>query len=186
MNGTLKPTEDAPLASQINIPVALVGTLTTTVKRLTSQVLLFLVAYLILVTILILAGAAIGPEVRAGLFFAPVLGIMAYVYLQKKTLDAQTRAVDDRTRVVVERVENVKAGGRLGQVGNEGEVDVQVKDAKDAVIVGIDATPGILFQDSQRDYLLKIFDALGPDARRDLVEKAMELEAKRSKQLKRR
>ena len=179
MNNSLKPAEDTPSAPQINIPVALVDTLTRTVKRLTSQVLLFLVAYLILIVILILAGAAIGSEVRAGLSFIPVLGVTAYVYLQKKTLDTQTRAVDNHTRVVVESVENVKIGGRFGQGGNEGVVDVQVKDAKDAVIVGIDATPSATSQDSERDYLLKIFDGLGADGRRKMVSAAMKLQVKR-------
>jgi len=187
MNNSLKPTEDIPPSLQNNIPVALVDTLTKAVKRLTSQVLLFLIAYLILVAILILAGATIEPKVQAGLFFVPVLGIIAYVYLEKKTLDTQTRAVEDSTRVVAEKVDNSEIVGRRGKVDqNEGSVDVRVKDAKNAMIVGVDAMPGTVSQNSQRDYLLKIFDGLGADARRNLVDKAIALEAKRSRPSKRR
>jgi hypothetical protein len=62
------------------------GALNIAFNRLTSEILIFLLAYTILLIGVVVFGAGLPTELRTLLYIIPILGVVAYVWLQKRTI----------------------------------------------------------------------------------------------------
>src|SRR5438876_1425239 len=79
--------------------------LTRAFDKLTSQIFIFLLAYVILLIGLAVFGSGLIVTLRSLLYILPVLGVIAYLWQQRKTIrrDGEDRGID------------VKAGKITGQ-----------------------------------------------------------------------
>jgi hypothetical protein len=140
--------------------------------KLTSEVLVFLLAYVILVIALVTLRERI-PETLAGLLYViPVLGIVAYAWLRKRTVVRAPHAPGVSVRALF--VKDAYVGGVRGPAParGEGPVDVSVGIASgSATAVGVDA--GAEGDDAR--YLGTIFRELTPSHRRQLIASATQM-----------
>jgi hypothetical protein len=148
--------------------------LTAALNRLTSEVLVFLLAYTILLVGLSVLGGAIVPALRALFYVIPVLGVGAYVLLRRR------RAVRSARRQGVD-VGSLLAGGRATVVGVRGRAGVSPNvrlrsgiAGGDAVVAGYDAPPS-----GVPDELVEIYERLDRAGRLRLLEAGSRILAER-------
>lgn len=147
--------------------------------KLTSQVFIFLLAYLILVIGLAVFAPQLTNEVRTILYVLPVLGIGAYLWQQQRSLASQAKRHGINVMAGITTGEARVTGVRLasGSDGQPHDVSVGVglasgRSRVEGAVIGQEDTDK-LASDSQ--YLLETFKQLGPQKRRKVIASAQKL-----------
>jgi hypothetical protein len=146
-------------------------------RKLTDQVLIFLLAYVILLIGVSMFAPGMRSEFRALLYIIPILGVAAYVLLRRRGL-CQTR--DVRVRSGIAMGPGTYVGGERG-VGNQGAGRTTTGSliaTGGATVVGRDVPANTDKQTQQpvgAQYLLEIFRNLDERNQRELVNKAQTL-----------
>jgi hypothetical protein len=167
----------APAPHALDPPYA--SALNTALRKLTNEVLVFLIAYTILLIGLATLGTALATELRTLLYVIPVLGVLAYMWQQKRkvTRHARDAGVDVRSGVALDGARVV--GVRGAPSGDTSSVSVASGMASGgANVIGVDA-PGASGT-ADLTYLTTLFEQMGPVERRKLVEAAHELLSRRA------
>jgi hypothetical protein len=149
------------------------GALTAALARLTNQVFLFLIAYTILLIGIATFGAGLPAELRDLLYVIPVLGVAAYVWLQRRKAvrSASKPSVSVRSNEVSDQAYVAGVRGTDGEIG--GNVTVRTRRASgSAAVIGIDAGARPEAVNSDLAYLKDLFERLEPHRRMDLVQRA--------------
>lgn len=143
--------------------------------KLTSEVLIFLLAYTILVVAVLFLREHIPHTFAILLYLIPLLGILAYGWLRKKTIVRDPAAAGIRVRALLVggkgQVFGVKGPGSVQ--GEHGHVNVAAGVVRgDGQVVGIDQSPKL---SGGAQHLLEIFDRLDEEGRAKLVASALRL-----------
>jgi hypothetical protein len=143
--------------------------------KLTSQIFLFLLAYLILLIGLLVLAPTLSIELRNLLYILPILGVAAYVLLQWRRIKKQARNHGVQVKSFW-ATRGAYIGGLRGRGASfDGNVNVRSTIARGAQVVGVDqGREGV-----EGEYLLRLYDQLEPTAQRKLVEEAVRLLEKR-------
>ncbi len=162
------------LPGSLNVRAPYEAVLIRAFNQLTSQVLIFLLAYLILVIGLAVLAPALTSEVRTLLYILPVLGIGAYAWQKRRSLSsrAKQQGIDVRAGIVTGAgiVRGVQAPA--GAAGTPQEVRVAA-----GFVGGNGKVEGLRIGDNEADvqYLLHTFQQLQPPQRRKLIAAAQKL-----------
>jgi hypothetical protein len=153
------------------------------INKLTSEVFIFLLAYVILLIGIAVFGESLTDTLRNLLYIIPILGVAAYVFLKRGEVvkEADARGIVVKAGVVRR---DGYVGGKRGKTssGSNGKVDVR-SGWTDGTVVGLDEayekepepnTP----QSSGSQYLLEIYEDLSEENRRKLVASANRLRTK--------
>jgi hypothetical protein len=147
--------------------------------KLTSQVFIFLLAYLILVIGIGVLAPQLTTEVRTLLYVLPVLGIGAYLWQQQRSLASKAKhhGIDVKAGIVTgeARVTGVRADTGNANLPEDVKVAAGVASGKgrvEGVVIG-DEEPDKLASDSK--YLLETFQQLDSQKRRKLIASAQRL-----------
>jgi hypothetical protein len=158
--------------------------------KLTSQIFIFLLAYVILLIGLAVFGAELAAALRNLFYVIPIIGVVAYVWLKQQEIvrSAKKRGVDVKRGIVVSARNVQDQAIVMGATGVQGEkpgnvtVDVGRASGKSKV-VGVDyATPdksGDL-QDIDVKQLLNIFSQLSSADKNELLMMAFRMRQKNS------
>jgi len=148
-------------------------------NKLTSQVFIFLLAYLILVIGLAVLAPQLTSQVRTLLYLLPILGIGAYLWQQQRSLagKAKRRGIDVKAGVVMGSAQVTGVRSHTGSADLPKDVSVGVglaagKGEVGGVYIDQEET-GDLASDAQ--YLLETFQQLSPPKRRKLISSAQKL-----------
>lgn len=96
--------------------------LSQALQRLTSEVLIYLLAYAVLVASLIIWGKPVNPALRNILYILPPLGVAAYLYQQRRRVKSSRPP-----RVAVTSLFTGRQGSVIGIDGTGWQGDVKVK-----------------------------------------------------------
>jgi hypothetical protein len=158
------------------------STLLRAFDKLTSEVFVFLLAYVILLIGLAWFVPAFSIELRILLYILPVLGIAAYVWLQsgRITKEAEEHGVQVWSGVAAGSA--YVAGVRGGLAALLGRVKVFSGIATGrARVIGVDAgSESLESEGAQEGYLLETFRKLDESNRRKVVNEASRLLDRRS------
>lgn len=150
------------------------GALIKAFDKLTSQIFIFLLAYVILLIGLAGFGSEMAATLRNLLYIIPVLGVVAYVWLQQRQIikQASDKGVHVRAGIVKD---SAYVAGRRGPISDSPDtVTVGVGLASRGTVIGVDNssaddtgvdTP----QSSDAKYLMDIFQKLNESNRRKLI-----------------
>jgi|GEM_PF-2290360 len=152
------------------------STLNKAFDKLTSEIFIFLLAYMILVIGLVVFGKGIPSGLRALLYIIPVLGILSYGWGRKRTVIQEPRASGIRVRALW--VKGGYVGGVRGpDTFQDGDVDIAgAVVSKDGIVVGRDS--GGDSTDEASRYLLSIFESLNENDRGELIQHALHIKHK--------
>lgn len=140
--------------------------------KLTSEIFVFLLAYMILVIALVTLRASIPDGVRALLYVIPILGVTGYAWLRKRTVIREPQAGGVSVKALF--VKDAYVGGvrGVGPASDAGAVDVSVGVAAGGgTVVGVDR--GNEADDLR--YLSSIFHQLTDSHRRQLIMSASQM-----------
>jgi hypothetical protein len=176
-------TEQPTPEPQANAPYE--GALNIALNKLTSEVLLFLLAYTILLIGMAVFGSGLPSELRTLLYVIPILGVVAYVWLQKRTIEK--RAEDGNVRVgsAVAR-KGAEVIGVRGPGQEQGDTTVESLFASDSRVIGrdygrADDQSASAADSADVQYLVEIFQKLEEVGQNELMTKALEIQ-KRERQ----
>lgn len=155
------------------------------INKLTSEVFIFLLAYVILLIGIAVFGESLTNTLRNLLYIIPILGVAAYVFLKRGDVmkEANTRGIDVKTGVVTG---GSYVGGVRGKTSPSSIDKVGVSSiwtSGESVVVGTDETyrqepePNTP-QSSEAQYLIEIYEHLSEENRRKLVASANRLRDK--------
>lgn len=142
--------------------------LTKAFDKLTSQIFLFLLAYLILLIGLAVFGSSLVVTLRSLLYILPILGVVAYLWQQQRTIvkDGKDRGIDVKAGKVTG---NARVGAIFNapkDVDTSSNIGVYVKSASERAQIG-----GIEFGD-ETSYITQIFQQLSQQNQRKLIDSA--------------
>jgi hypothetical protein len=146
--------------------------------KLTSEIFIFLLAYLILVIGLSVFGPALSAQLRSLFYILPVLGIVAYVWLQSRKFAKDARAHGIRLVSLIAKSGAVVGGVRGRGVGAADNVEVtSVFASGDGTSVVGHQVPEENPQSSsaEEEYLLQMFRKLDERKRRKLLNEVSRL-----------
>ena len=156
-----KKTEDAPYESALEIAF----------QKLSSQVLIFLLAYVILIIGMEVFAGGAAAELRVLLYLIPMLGAGAYVLLEKRKVKPGG----------VSAAAGYASGSTVeGVRGDPGKLSGPVRATagfaiKGATVRGVDMGGGELDRPADLTYLSDLFANLDEEGRQKLITTAMEL-----------
>jgi len=133
----LGPPTDDTVGPQLGLPYEAV--LLKAMDKLTSQILIFLIAY----TILLIALYAYGPQMATWLrnlfYIIPVLGVGAYAWLRRRDIvkEADAKGIDIRAGIVRGSARLVGAQGVTGEAPENLKLSVGYADDQ-AEVLGLD------------------------------------------------
>src|SRR5215471_467913 len=161
----------AAARSGTNVDLPYEVALNKALDKLTSEILIFLLAYMILVIALVTLRGSIPEGLRVLLYVIPILGILGYAWLRKRTVIREPRAGGVSVNALF--VKDAYVGGvRGGRSGESGPVDVSVGIATGrGAVVGVDETNA----SDDLKYLQGIFHQLTESHRRQLITSASQL-----------
>ena len=151
--------------------------------KLTSQILIFLLAYVILLIGLATLGSQLAPTIRNLLYMIPLLGVAAFVFerRQKIVRDGRQKGIDINARNVSGSASVIGVRGATNDLPEN--VTLRVGRARDKAVVhgveyagvsDLDAEPA----DSGEQYLLNLFKRLNEDNRSELIATAQRMKKK--------
>ena len=160
------------------------GVLTKAFDKLTSEVFIFLLAYMILIIGLAVFGERLANTLKTLLYIIPVLGVAAYVWLTQKTIrneanksgiDVGAGVVTDSARVI--GVQGAKSGDPIPE-----NVKVRTAMARGKAMVG-----GVVYgsdepANNSANYLMELFMKLDADHQGELIADAQKLLRKQGTQ----
>jgi hypothetical protein len=170
-----EPQADAPYEGALNIAL----------NKLTSEVLLFLLAYTILLIGMAVFGSGLAIELRTLLYVIPILGVVAYAWLQKRAIEKRKAAGN----VIVESAVARKGAEVIGERGTgqgRGNTTVGSLYASNSRVIGRESD-GVENQSvlatgaADVRYLVEIFQNLEEAGQNELMTKALEIQ-KRERQ----
>jgi hypothetical protein len=156
------------------------GALNIALNKLTSEVLLFLLAYTILLIGMAVFGSGLAIELRTLLYVIPILGVVAYAWLQKRAIEKRKAGGN----VIVESAVARKGAEVIGERGTgQGRSNTTVGSlyASNSRVIGRESG-GVESQSvSATDaadvrYLVEIFQKLEEAGRDELMAKALEIQ----------
>ena len=161
------------------------GALNIALNKLTSEVLLFLLAYTILLIGMAVFGSGLPTELRTLLYVIPILGVVAYVWLQKRTVEKRATAGNVRVESAIAR-KGAEVIGERGSGQERGNTTVGSLFASDSRIIGREYGGAESQSVSATDaadvrYLVEIFQKLKEASRNELMANALEIQ-KRERQ----
>jgi len=144
--------------------------LSQALQRLTSEVLIYLLAYAVLVASLIIWGGSVNAALRNILYILPPLGVAAYLYEQRHRIKSNRPP-----RVAV----SVLFAGRhaivAGIRGTWRPVDVRVKTGVvTGKVVGVETGQQAESAPADITYLTTLFDKLDSEGRLEVIRVAMQ------------
>ena len=148
-------------------------------NKLTSEILIFLLAYTILLIGVALFGSDLASELRTLLYVIPILGVAAYVWLKRRDIAQEERKRQVNVRSGIATGGAIVAGIR-GQ-GVEAPEHLGVRSGfagSGARVVGIDASgepEARAAEPASERYLLDLFGQLNPLNQRQLVASAQSI-----------
>jgi hypothetical protein len=140
--------------------------------KLTSEILIFLLAYMILVIALVMLRGSIPDGLRVLLYVIPILGFVGYAWLRKRTVIREPRSSGVSVKALF--VKDAYVGGvrGAGRGAEAGAVDVSVAVATGrGTVVGVDQTNVA----DDLKYLQSIFHQLTESHRRQVITSASQL-----------
>ncbi len=148
--------------------------LTKAFDKLTSQIFLFLLAYVILLIGLAVFGSSLVVTLRTLLYILPVLGVIAYLWQQQRAIekDGKNRGIDVKAGKITgqARIGGVVNAPRDRDVPND--IRVHVRQAKDSArISGVEYDDGDESND-ETSYIARIFQQLSQQNQRKLIDSA--------------
>src|SRR2546421_10359047 len=157
------------------------GALNIAFNRLTSEILIFLLAYMILLIGLAAFGSSIETELRSLFYIIPVLGVGAYIWLKRRTI--VKKAGDQSVQVRSHRAEDEAyvGGVRCPVQALPNKVDVDsYKASGRAQVVGVDVgnthvTSTETAQSTDAQNIMLIFQQLNQENRKRLFVNAMDM-----------
>ena len=175
-NQQLPPNNPAPsLIGAVPYETVLIKAL----DKLTSQVFIFLLAYLILVIGLAVLAPQLTVEVRTLLYVLPVLGIGAYLWQQQRAIAGQAKhhGIDVKAGLVTgeAHVTGVRAAAGSASLPEDVQVGVGLVSGKSRVEGAVIGPAEASDSPSERQYLLDTFQQLSPPKRRKLIASAQRL-----------
>jgi hypothetical protein len=146
-------------------------------KQLTDQILIFLLAYMILLIGISVFGQDIAAQLRTLLYIIPILGVAAYVWVRRSSLSKRTRDRSVQVRSGIATGPGTYVGGERGAVQEDaGRTTTRSGIATGgATVLGRDAPASIDKQTPQAietQYLLQIFEGLDEANQRRLIDTA--------------
>jgi hypothetical protein len=163
--------QDLPVSLHPSAPYEAV--LIKAFNRLTSEVFIFLLAYLILIIGLAVLAPGLTSEVRTLLYILPVLGIGAYSWQKRRALAGQAKlqGIDVWAGIVTGEAKVRGFQAPAGAAGTPQNVKVTAgfaggKGAVEGVVIG-DSETGANTSDAH--YLLETFQKLNPPQRARLI-----------------
>lgn len=166
------PTQSAPY----EVP------LTKAFEKLTSEIFIFLLAYVILVIGLAVFGENLAKTIKTLLYVIPVLGVVAYVWLKQKMINSQAnKGINVNVDKIKDSANVVGAKGVKDKNSIPDKVSVDVKEAEGNSFVG-----GVVFGDEMPDvnnkpadnsekFLVDLFMKLDEENRGELISNALKL-----------
>ena len=172
---TPKPRTDAPYEGALNIAL----------NKLTSEVLLFLLAYTILLIGIAVFGSGLPTELRTLFYIIPILGVVAYVWSQKRRIVRRAAAGNVRVGSTVAR-RGAEVIGVRGPGQEQGNTTVDSLFASGSRVIGRDYGRADNQSASAADsadvhYLVEIFQKLEEAGQNELMTNALEIQ-KRERQ----
>ena len=166
------PQTNAPYERALNIAL----------NKLTSEVLLFLLAYTILLIGITVFGSGLPTELRTLFYIIPILGVVAYVWLQKRNIVKREAAGNVRVGSSVAR-RGAEVIGVRGPGPEQGNTTVDSLFASDSHVIGRDYGRADSQTASAADaadvrYLVEIFQKLDEAGRNELMTNALEIRKK--------
>jgi hypothetical protein len=156
------------------------ATLNTALNKLTNEIFIFLLAYLMLLIGLSVFGSSLVAELRTLLYIIPILGVMAYVRLRRRNLSQKEHRYNVQVRSGIAAEESYVGGERDPTQGGPGRTRVTSLFARRSTVIGRDvggqtggsteASPAVNAQ-----YLLNIFQQLDQANQRRLISSAQSL-----------
>lgn len=147
--------------------------LSQALQRLTSEVLIYLLAYAVLVASLIIWGKPVNPALRNILYILPPLGVAAYLFQQRRRIKSNRPP-----RVVVRALLTWGKGSVIGIRGKGYQGDVKVKAGVTAngKVVGVDVRQEVEAAAVDITYLTDLFNKLDKKGRQKVILVATELQ----------
>jgi hypothetical protein len=148
--------------------------LTKAFDKLTSQIFLFLLAYVILLIGLAVFGSSLVATLRNLLYILPVLGVIAYLWQQQRAIakDGKGRGIDVKAGKVTGDARVGAIFNAPGGVDTSSNIGVRVRDARDrARVVGVEFGSGNESND-EMNYLVRLFQQLSKQDQRKLIASA--------------
>lgn len=172
------PADQSSEAQRVNSPYG--ATLNTAIKKLTDQILIFLLAYTILLIGVSVFGSGLAIELRTLLYIIPILGVAAYLWLKRDRTEKELRH-DVRVRSRFTTGQSYVGGERGATQEGAGSTDVRSLFASGgSTVIGRDVSgptdrsteppPAVNTQ-----YLMDIFQQLDRSSQRKLIESAHSL-----------
>jgi hypothetical protein len=147
--------------------------------KLTSQIFIFLLAYLILVIGIAVLAPQLTNQVRTLLYLLPVLGIGAYAWQQRESIagEARRHGINVRAGIVtggaqVIGVRSASAGASLPRDVSVGAGLASGQSRVAGVVLGQEESSS---NAADARYVLEIFQKLDPQKRRKLISSAQKL-----------
>jgi hypothetical protein len=157
----------------------LIDALGKAVAKLTSQIFIFLIAYLILAAFLTLSTSQIPAEIRIALLVIPILGLLVYASLKRRKILTQTRDLDVQVRAGIATGAATVAGVRGAAPDSLRSVKADVGYAGGrATVVGVDNPASAASPEADAAFLLQMFQKLAPKDRLELMNVANRIAAK--------
>ena len=166
--GSTKPA-DQPGSGPTALPL---NFLSQALQRLTSEILIYLLGYAVLVASLIIWGGSVNPALRNILYILPPLGIAAYIYQQRRRVKSKRLP-----RVAVSALFTGRGGSVLGIEGLDYKGDVSVKAGiarGGSEVVGVKAGKKVEPLPADITYLTALFGKLDNEARQKVIRVAMQ------------
>jgi hypothetical protein len=163
--------------------------LTVAFEKLTDQVLVFLLAYVILLIGLSVFASGVADKLRVLFYIIPILGVAAYVWMRRHGLSRKMRGRDVRVRSGIASGPGTYVAGERGAV-NQGAGRTTAESliaTGGATVVGRDVATKINpppMQPFGAQYLLEIFQTLDERNQKTLVGMAKTLHDQQSNPLK--
>ena len=139
--------------------------LSQALQRLTSEVLIYLLAYAVLVASLIIWGGPVNPALRNVLYILPPLGVAAYLYQQRRRVKSNRLP-----RVAVSALFTGRKGSVIGIDGTgwRGDVDVKAGIAKGEV-AGVKVGQRTELPPADIAYLTALFNKLDNKGQQEVI-----------------
>jgi hypothetical protein len=158
------PPQSTPYETALNIAF----------NRLTSQILIFLLAYVILLIGIAVLGAGIETRLLTLLYIIPILGVVAYVWLQRRSVpNVPERNVDVSSLVAKD---DSLVAGEIGDYGaSSGDTKVSALFTSGSTVAGrMIESPRRKESDVSQD-LIDVYKKLAPENRSRLLTNAFDL-----------
>ena len=184
------PNPQKPPLGEIQSRVPYEEALVRAFDKLTSQVLVFLLGWGIILIILATIKPDISIQLLASIYFLSALGVAVYVWQEKRSVVGQGNNRRKRVRVRAGRAEgSTYVSGTRGAIPmSPDDIDVRLGRGKDnARVIGLDAgeidsVDSKFSRSNQENYLIELFRQLEASDRRELVRVADDLLKKDSQE----